>query len=264
MEIEILFEQHGFREEDWLLWSKASFQEASLRSYFEQWIEKLEVTEINLLSDEIDKNGMRNDFLSGLGAQEKRFFQAVEAFHDFIKYGLPNLPNQDTCKIYMPYAADGKDVAALAALLYEKRPFASWKIIAEEHNTLLLSKGKSLIYSATEINNASGFYFQAGGQEDWKRNFVIEDEVAQLTESLRNKITWVGDESTPEKFDVIFCPNTLIKMNAAFRNEELNRFNEMLIQDGLLVLGQYDSLRFTPIEEHYEVITEGETLFKKL
>lgn len=261
--LENLFKAHGFQNDEWKFWTQNSLQETSIKNYFERWSEKLQVPSLMLLSGEIEKRGLMSDFLEGLGAQEKRFFQSVESFHDFVKYGMPLIESPDTCSVYIPFASDGKDVAALAALLYEKWPFARWKLFAEERNAIIASRAQRLEFSVQEIQHSSGAYFQAGGQKEWQQNFVVDHEKAELHEQLKKRIRW-NDDLEGQKFDVIFCPNVLIKMNASYRNQVLQRLDHLLNKDGLMVMGQYDSLRFSSIENKYETLTDNETLFKKL
>lgn len=261
--LEDIFKDYGFHNEEWKFWTQVSLQESSIKKYFDQWSQKLNVNKDTTLSLEIERHGLMSDFLQGIGAQEKRFFQSIESFHDFMKYGLSQIKDPNTCKIYVPFASDGKDVVALSALLYEKWPFAKWEIYAEEHNVILASSGQRMEYKALEVNHASGAYFQAGGVGEWKSNFDVDHEIAYTHPQIKKHIKW-NVIKMPDSFDVVFCPNILIKMNATYRNEVLERFDQLLIKDGLIVMGQYDSLRFSSIENNFETLTENETLFKKL
>lgn len=261
--LQYLFEQHGFQGDEWKRCAQVSIQESSLHYYFDQWVEKLDLSNSKDLFAAIDQRGLQEDFFHGLGARKNSFFQAIEAFQDFIKYGLSYVEQHDSAQIFVPFGTGGKELAALTALLYEQWPFSRWKVIAEENNTILSDNMKLLSFDITEIKNSAGLFFQCGGKNDWANNFIFEHDRATLSDRLKNHIEWNTDMQK-SSLDIIFCPNVMSKLNTAYRNQILKRFDHLLKKDGLLVLGQFDSLRFSAVENDYEAVTERETLFKKL
>ena len=86
--------------------------------------------------------------------------------------------------------------------------------------------------------------------------------------SLRQNIIFsqhnlVTDRSFNE-FNVILCRNVLIYFNQTLQNRVHDLFYESLCKFGVLGLGHKETINCTPHENHYDVLEEGEKLYRRI
>ena len=62
---------------------------------------------------------------------------------------------------------------------------------------------------------------------------------------------------------LVFCRNVLIYFNRELQNRVLGVIDESLIRGGFLCLGNKEDLRFTALEESYEVVDADARIYRK-
>ena len=62
---------------------------------------------------------------------------------------------------------------------------------------------------------------------------------------------------------IIFCRNVLIYFNKTLQNKVLKLFYDSLYPGGFLCLGTKESLKFTDLSEHFEIVADAERIYRK-
>ena len=76
--------------------------------------------------------------------------------------------------------------------------------------------------------------------------------------SLKRRIGVFGE------MNLIVCRNVLIYFNKVLQNQVLHLFMESLGRGGLLCLGNKETLDFTEVVDHFEVLSKSNRIYKKL
>ena len=71
-------------------------------------------------------------------------------------------------------------------------------------------------------------------------------------------------DSSFNEFNLIICRNVMIYFNATLQRRVHDLLYQSLCSFGVLGLGRKESLRFTPHVDRYEVMVEGERIFRRV
>lgn len=218
------------------------------------------------------------NFLENLTVYHTKFFRDAGKYEAFRKYVLKEVLKRcgakKTLSIWSAGCAAGEEPYSLAIVLSQelKERIREWKIrfLATDMNGELLQRAMSGIYSEKQVEKSEmdkkiirDYFFLCDQDENdaGEKFYKISPEIRSLVHfEMHNLI----QDPFPESLDIIFCRNVLIYVKYEFMSGILNRFYESLNKEGVLVLGNFESLDSSFITRFEKIKLSGEYFYKKI
>lgn len=171
--------------------------------------------------------------------------QAFQALEHALRSRAATLPPGQALRVWVPACATGEEACSIALLLHRLltcgadpalvRPFT---VFASDLNPQALAIARAGRYRAAAL---------AALPADLQGRYVHpQGEWAQLAPEVHDRIQWteanVFTQSPPEHLDLVSCRNLLIYLRAPAQAQLLARFHASLRPQGLLFIGQSESL----------------------
>ncbi len=158
--------------------------------------------------------------------------------------------------------ASGEEPHSVSILLdeYYKQKQITYSILATDISQKAIEHSKEGIYVDANLIHVS--------PERMDENITkIPDGKFQVKIAIRNKITYQKIDmikSIPNTFDIIFCRNVLIYYDKDTHESLFKMFNSKLRSNGLLVLGQDESMIGTKGNQYFELLDPKNRVYKKI
>jgi chemotaxis protein methyltransferase CheR len=174
-----------------------------------------------------------------LTTNETFFFRDGTPFKLLRETVLPALaPSRNALNVWSAACSTGQEPYSVAMLLEEARaefPRLSLNILASDISERVLKKARAGLYNTFEVQRG----LPAGYLE---RYFTPAGEAWQVKAALRQCVRWrqfnlLDRMSELGRFDVVFCRNVLIYLDAPTKQQVLERIAAVMADDGFLFLG---------------------------
>ena len=180
---------------------------------------------------------------------------------------VPLLKTYPFVRIWHAGCSTGEEVYSMAIVLTEEGIYDRCRIYATDLNESVLKQAKEGIYSLEYMQNYVSNYVKAGGKAAFAEYYAADNDSAIFRSTLRKNVVFsqhnlVTDGSFNE-FNVILCRNVLIYFNQALQTRVHRLLYESLVKFGVLGLGHKETISYTPYEQKYEVLEEGEKLYRR-
>ena len=162
-------------------------------------------------------------------------------------------------RVWVPGCASGEEPYTLAVILSELlgscRQLHPLAITATDLNGEALTMARAGIYPRTAFKEMDDALRD--------RYFIPKGEQFEVTPELRACVQFeqrdVLSGTPPGELDLVSCRNLLIYMKSHLQDQLIKCFHQALLPDGLLFLGQYESLSFlgsslfTPVDQYHRL-----------
>jgi chemotaxis protein methyltransferase CheR len=180
---------------------------------------------------------------------------------------IPYLSTYPFIKVWHAGCSAGQEVYSNAILLEEENLLDRTQIYATDFNEKILQKAKEGIYPIEEIKKYTENYQKAGGINSFSEYYTAHYDSALIKNSLRDNILFSFHNLVTDgvfgEMNMVFCRNVLIYFNKELQNKVLKLFHDSLIPGGFLCLGSKESLKFSDVEDNFEVISQQEKIYRK-
>jgi chemotaxis protein methyltransferase CheR len=110
-------------------------------------------------------------------------------------------------------------------------------------------------------------YILSGGKQAFSEYYLTKDNEAIFHKSLLERVVFaqhnLATDQSFNEFHVIVCRNVMIYFNQALQNHAHSLFYESLSSNGILALGNKESLITTAYNNHYEEVDRLERIYRK-
>ena len=194
------------------------------------------------------------------------FFRDKKTFDNLKKIVLPKLFNtlekDDDLRIWVAGCATGQEaysiMIALCEELSDDRKFSKVKMFASDSFKPHVDKASQGLYSESEIKSVPdellSKYFTKKGDNHY-----------QISSNIRNKVVFSHHDITSDppftRLHMVSCRNLLIYFNNEARLRALSTFHFTLQPEGLLFLGNSESV--TPLESEFVPIDRKHNIYKR-
>jgi len=208
-----------------------------------------------------DQLVLRDRVLMAMTTHETSFFRDGHPFDAFQQVLLPKLQNKvrgrkahtpmrrgPKVDIWCAACSTGQEPYTLAMLIHEfvERTAYSglaledFRILATDLSTQVLVQAMEGRYNQVEVMRGltaqrRDRYLSREG-EHWFVNETLRSMVTFQRINLKDRFTSLGG------FDVIFCRNVLIYFDESTQQRVFQQFREMLVDDGVVILGSSENL----------------------
>lgn len=178
---------------------------------------------------------------------ETYFFRDFELFADIERVALGKLmqlrASQRSLSIWCVGCSTGQEPYSLAMAMHaQPEKWRNWdvRIIASDISPSVINTAKLGRYSHFEIQRglpatAMLDWFEPD-DGDWLLRSVIRDRVDFFQHNI------LADALPPGPFDLILCRNILFYLTPHYRNKAITRLASALSDDGLLMLGAFETM----------------------
>jgi len=194
----------------------------------------------------------RTHFINSITTNVTSFFRENHHFEFMADTLLPELirkknsDSQPQLRIWSAGCSSGKEPYSIAMVLKECIPdFERWdvKILATDLDSNILEVAKAGVYPKEHLKEISldrrKRWFQSGRGSN-EQSIKVTDDIKNLVTYRKLNLT----EPWPMKgsFDIIFCRNVTIYFGRETRIDLLERFADLLNDNGCLFVGHSESL----------------------
>ncbi len=209
-----------------------------------------------------------NHFFLALSINVTEMFRDPSMYLAIRNKVIPVLRTYPFLRIWHAGCSTGEEVYSLAIILKEEQLYDRTRIYATDFNDAVLRKAQKGIFPLKVMKSYTQNYLAAGGRGEFSSNFTAKYDYARIDSQLQNNITWaqhnLAMDDTFNEFQVIFCRNVMIYFNKALQSRVHDLIYSSLSMGGFLILGNRESLKFTPYEKNYSPIDENERIYKKI
>lgn len=211
--------------------------------------------------------GELTEFTNAITTNLTSFFRENHHFEYLAQTMLPELmrlrASERHIRIWCSASSTGEEPYSIAMVVKEVMPKNSgWdiKILATDLDTNVLATAERGIYQESRINGISA---------ERKKRFFLRGKNKQVgfvrvVPELRQMITFrklnLMDKQWPMRgpLDIIFCRNVMIYFTKETQKTIVERFSELLADDGYLVMGHSETLY--KVSDRFELI--GKTMYR--
>ena len=192
------------------------------------------------------------------------FFRDKEVFEKLKNEVIPSIvknSNQETLRIWVPACATGEEAFSLAILvkdyLDKQKLNIDLQVFASDVDNEAIERARECYYPkniATDIDDKL-----------LSQYFVKEGDGFKVKKSLRESVIFAEQNLLQDppysKIDLISCRNLLIYLDTDIQAKAISIFNYALIENGVLVLGNSESLG--NFKEYFNIIDRKLKIYKK-
>lgn len=218
-----------------------------IRSFFEY---------CGYLQQEPDEMG---HFINALTTNLTAFFREKHHFHYLRDHLVPKWRQRRSrrLRVWSSACSTGEEPYSLAMTLEPFFPRTQWdlKILATDLDTNVLTKAEAGIYPPETLENLPPTLTE--------QYFTAQGGMAKVKDSVRDLVFFRQLnllESWPMQgpFDAIFCRNVLIYFDNPTKKKIIQKFRQLLSDDGYLFIGHSETLHL--ISDDFDLI--GQTIYK--
>jgi len=211
---------------------------------------------------------LMQQFLGTVGVNVTTMFRDSETTRCLREEVVPLLKTYPSCRLWVAGCATGEEVYALAVVLEEEGLVGRCTIYATDLNEEMLAIARLGSYPLDRIRRFDDAYVESGGRGSLSDHYSVVGRSARFNGKLGASVTWarhnlVSDGSFND-FHVIVCSNVLIYFRESLQARAHRLFYDSLIRGGYLVLGKRESLLSCPERDHYEQVSDGVNIFRKM
>lgn len=207
-------------------------------------------------------------FLLALSVNVTAMFRDPSFWLAFRNKVVPLLRTYPFLRIWHAGCSTGEEVYSIAILLQEEGIYNRCRIYATDMNEAAIRKAKAGIFPLKLMQEYTQQYLHAGGKRSFSEYYTAAYDNAMFHATLRENIIFsqhnLATDGSFNEFNVILCRNVLIYFNKSLQARVHDLFYDSLSRFGILGLGRQESIKFTPHEQHYEALTAGEKLYRRI
>ncbi len=208
-----------------------------------------------------------NYLLLDLSINVTEMFRDPWFYKDVRNTIIPHLKTYPFIKVWHAGCSAGQEVYSMGIVLEEEGMKERTQVYATDYNELILEKAKAGIYPIDVIREYTANYIQSGGRESFSDYYTADNQNVILKKSLREKVLFSSHNLVTDgvfgEMNVIFCRNVLIYFNKELQERVFQLFYESLCPGGFLCLGSKETLRFSKVAEHFEIVAEKAKIYRK-
>ncbi len=181
---------------------------------------------------------------------------------------LPVWQTYPFIRIWVAGCSTGEEVYSLAILLSEERLYHRCRIYATDVSERMLERARAGVFPLSSMQAYTRAYHEAGGRAEFSDYYTAREQSVVFRSALRENALFaqhnlVGDTSFNE-FHGIICRNVMIYFNRDLQARVHQLFYDSLMTFGYLGLGRSESVRTSPHESDYELVSAPERVFRKI
>jgi chemotaxis protein methyltransferase CheR len=206
-------------------------------------------------------------FLEQITVNVTEMFRDVSFYRVLRERVLPALASAPPIRIWHAGCSTGEEVFSMAIMLQEAGLLNDTELYATDISPAVLDSVKAGVFPQAHMKQHGENYLQSGGSSDFSSYYIIKEDGAHFLPALgRNTIVThhnLVSDVPYGKWHLIMCRNVLIYFDRHLQERVLRIFYDSLEPGGYLALGSKETIRFSGVEKYFEVVKEGEKIWRK-
>jgi len=209
----------------------------------------------------------QTNFVNRLTVNVSELFRHPISFLSLRESVLPYLASFPRRDIWIAGCATGEEAYSMAILLEEVGLLNNTQIHATDINTDVLKQAKTGILTKKLTREDATRYQASGGTSSLSNYFSTAYNKYKLSQHLLDHISFSHHNILQDKVfcsaQLIMCRNVMIYFDLNTQNSALALFNNSLVQNGYLVIGEKESLINSPISNLLKTIDEAAKIYQR-
>jgi chemotaxis protein methyltransferase CheR len=181
---------------------------------------------------------------------------------------VPLLRTYPFVRIWHAGCSTGEEVYSMAILLQEEGLLDRCRIYATDINEAVLQRAKEGIFPINTMQENTSNYIAGGGNGTFSEYYTARYDYAIFRPALRENVVFAQHnlvtDSSFNHFNVILCRNVLIYFNNTLQDRVQQLFLQSMEMFGILGLGKKETLKFSEVADHYEVVDHEDRLYRRV
>jgi chemotaxis protein methyltransferase CheR len=207
-------------------------------------------------------------FILSVSLNVTMMFRDPAFFLDLRENVLPVLREKAFFRVWLAGCCTGEEVYSMAIMLEEEGLYDHCKIYATDINDIILKRAKNGVFPLDYMRDFTINYRKSGGFNDFSQYYTTGNDSATFKASLRRNVIFsyhnLVTDAPFNEFDLILCRNVLIYFNKTVQNKVHELLYNSLEPASFLCLGKKESIKYSPYENSYHEIGEGNKIFMKI
>lgn len=179
---------------------------------------------------------------------------------------FPFLKTFPSIKIWVAGCSTGEEVISLSIFLQEAG-ISKFLIYATDINPMNLEIAQRGIYNLESVRQATKNYRLAGGENNLADYFSLAYDSVKFHDSLYKNIVFsdhsLATDSVFSEIHFVSCRNVLIYFDRPLQDRVFQLFDDSLVRDGFLGLGNKESIQFSVIKNHFDTVDAENRVYQK-
>ena len=209
----------------------------------------------------------RSKLLADLSINVTEMFRDPSFYKEVKNSVFPFIKTYPFVRIWHAGCSSGEEVYSVAILLKEADLYKKTQIYATDFNIDILERAKTGTYPIENIKKYTINYQKAGGESSFSDYYNADYDSATISKNLKGNILFSFHNLVTDgvfgEMNIIFCRNVLIYFDKDLQNRVLQLFYDSLVPGGFLCLGSKESIRYSDVEQNFEIISGPERIFRK-
>lgn len=181
---------------------------------------------------------------------------------------VPSLRASPFIRVWNAGCSTGEETYSIAILLREEGLYERTRIYGTDMNEAVLERARSGRFPIRKMEQYCVNYLAAGGTRGFSEYISVREGVAHLDPSLAPNLIFAQHNLVSDcsfnQFDLILCRNVLIYFDASLQAHVHSLLYNSLGTDGILALGQKESLKLVPLAGRYAELDAEQKLFRRV
>lgn len=245
------------------------YARSSLKRRIKNLIDLESLPSISALQERVlHDRPMMERFLLNLSINVTSMFRDPAMYLAVRKKVVPLLQTYPSLRVWHAGCSSGEEPYSMSILLEEEEVSKNTKIYATDFNEAIIKKAKAGIIPLDVMREYTEHYQKAGGKRAFSEYYTANHNHAILSPNIRQSITYsrhnLAIDSSFNEFNLIVCRNVMIYFNEELRDRVLMLLHNSLCRFGILILGNKESLQFTPLEKHYKELDAQQRIYQRI
>lgn len=205
--------------------------------------------------------------LDSLSINVTEMFRDPEFYRSFRENAIPKLRTYTFFKVWHAGCSTGEEVYSLAILLQEEGLLERCQIYATDLNRKVLETAREGVYQIADMELYEQNYQLSGGKAKLSDYYKSMYGSVMFNKELSSRIVFADHnlvtDSVFAEINIILCRNVLIYFEKDLQNKVLKLFYDSLAPSGLLCLGTKESIKFSPVENGFDIMDAKQKIYKK-
>lgn len=206
--------------------------------------------------------------LQYLTVQVSDFFRDPAYYRGFRESIVPVLRTYPSIKLWIAGCSTGEEVYSFAILLREEGLLERAILYATDINPEALRAAEAGIYPLERVRAFTQNHQNSGAPCSLSSYYTANYGSAVFDRSLRKNVVFadhsLATDAVFAETQVVSCRNVLIYFERELQDRAVTLFKESLCPRGFLGLGAKESLRFSQVEPHFDVLMRDERWYQLL
>ncbi len=208
-----------------------------------------------------------NTLLMDLSINVTEMFRDPEFYRAVRREIIPLLKTYSFIKVWHAGCSAGQEVYSMSILLEEEGLKPRSQVYATDFNEVVLDKARQAIYPLDVMKHYTRNYRDAGGSRDFSDYYTADYDNVILKQYLKERVVFSSHnlvtDSVFGEMNLIFCRNVMIYFNRELQNRVLKLFHDSLCPGGYLCLGARESIKFTDMARHFDMVSKEHRIYRK-